>query len=158
MRKNIKEFIEKHIDLIDKNEWSQFYKLANETSTDPNSEYLIQGELTKVFLSAGINPLEYLTYIPSYYFESMQLDSVVIPDSIKLIADEAFAECDIQYLELPKTIKMMSEWAFLDARVREIHYKGTVEEWNKIDVDSDWKCRFLLKPQVIKATNGEIPI
>ena len=48
------------------------------------------GELTKVLERAGIDPLDYLDYIPWHFFEDCEKDIIKLPAHIKTIGTEGF--------------------------------------------------------------------
>ena len=63
----VDEFIEKNIEQIDKNDWTNIYnKAVGELD-------IRTSELTLKLLKAGINPLNYLDYIPSMYLHSSDI-------------------------------------------------------------------------------------
>ena len=58
----VEEFIEQNIDLIDNNKWQLIYdRLKNRHELQPHQI----GKFSRMMLEVGINPLEYMNYIPS---------------------------------------------------------------------------------------------
>lgn len=71
---------------------------------------------TEYCLGAGIDPLDYLTEIPSYYLIDTSLKS----------------------LTLPTTIQKIDAEALLYAPLRDLYFQGTVEEFDKIHKQPSW--------------------
>lgn len=86
MDAEIKEFIEKNIDLIENGEFEELYQVLNDRHKAPN--------LTETLLGADINPARYLKEIPPYYLEGTKIKSYTVPDNIASIGDYAFRGCD----------------------------------------------------------------
>ena len=90
LTKNLKQFLEKNIELIEENKFDELYKKAE------NDLYFSQGigTLTRTLLAANINPIEYLSEIPyCYLYGDSTITGFVIPDNIEFINSEAFANC-----------------------------------------------------------------
>lgn len=90
LTKNLKEFLEKNIGLVEENKFDELYKKAE------NDLYFSQsiGTLTRTLLTANINPVEYLSEIPyCYLYGDSKITQFVIPDKIEFINSEAFADC-----------------------------------------------------------------
>ena len=103
---NVFNWIHKHLDLIDDNAWDQVY------------EYLIRStqvynKITEAFYQAGIEPLDYIDYIPEEYLSNNEnVVEIEIPDHIKSIQDSAFYNCArVVEIELPRSIESIAEWA-----------------------------------------------
>ena len=90
MNNEVKKFIEQHIDLIEDNKWEEIYREYNRMSfiTCPI------GKFTCIMLEAGINPLEYINYIPKNYLRGSDISGkFIIPNGITDIGDYAFYDC-----------------------------------------------------------------
>ena len=90
LTEDLKQFLEKNIELIEENKFDELYKKAE------NELYFSQsiGTLTRTLLAADINPLEHLTEIPyCYLYGDSNITQFVIPDKIEFVFSEAFAEC-----------------------------------------------------------------
>ena len=61
MRSEVKNFIEKYIELVREEDFSQLYIKA----TKELGSYV--GELTRILLDIDIDPLDYLDYIPENF-------------------------------------------------------------------------------------------
>lgn len=90
LTKNLKEFLEKNIELIEENKFNELYKKAE------NDLYFSQGigTLTRALLAANIDPIEYLSDIPyCYLYGDSNITEFVIPDKIKVVNSCAFCNC-----------------------------------------------------------------
>ena len=96
------------------------------------------------------------------FSDCIGLDRVVIPSSVRVIENYAFASCDIgelilsegleeirssafQYgtipeVRLPSTVKSIGTAAF--STVGEIYYNGTAEEWQNVEKYTQWNMRY----------------
>ena len=92
-----------------KNNLKQLYKLAeNLYLSDPDI-----GELTNILIQAGIDPLLGMTEIPTcflYYQEGIK--SFSIPVGIIKIGRGAFAYTDLESITIPNSVKVIEEFAF----------------------------------------------
>ena len=109
MLSDVKQLIEDNIHLIEGNYWDIMYSRVRQK--DP----LLTPYFTEVMLEAGLNPLEYMTYVPDRYV--MGRDNVtgkfVIPNGITRIGEEAFSTC--YYLTdviIPNSVKIIDGGAF----------------------------------------------
>ena len=90
LTKNLKEFLEKNIELIEENKFDELYKKAEKDL------YFSQdiGTLTRTLQTANIDPIEYLSEIPyCYLYGDSKITQFVIPDKIEFVNSEAFANC-----------------------------------------------------------------
>ena len=87
-------------ELINSSNFEEVYKLAfkkffgsNYHFTGYGRNMLIISELTRVFYSAGINPLLYMDHVPPYFFCEGAMRRFYIPNNIKTIGENAFNGC-----------------------------------------------------------------
>lgn len=107
MQDFIQEFIETHIDIIDKNDFETLYI---ELMDSPVHE--VGGLLTEVLLDAGINPFEYLKTLPMYSLASArETKEFKVPSHLTEIEMHAFTDSTIEKLYIPKSIKNISCYA-----------------------------------------------
>ena len=68
------------------------------------------------------------------------LTSVVIPDSITAIPQDAFAYCpNLRTVTIGKGVKSIDNWVFFDCTsLTDIYYAGTEDEWNAIEKEPSW--------------------
>lgn len=72
------------------------------------------------------------------------------------IGNTAFFGCDyLNYVKISKRIESIGSAAFnYCTNLESINYEGTIEEWNKIDIYSDWRDNSVIK--TIHCTDGDI--
>lgn len=103
MLTSIKNFINKYERLIDDNEWDTLYELAMK-ELDAST-----GHLTDMLSEVGINPLEYLDYVPVAMFANSDRVKIDIPESIHTICESAFMDCKAIKIKLPTTLIELGE-------------------------------------------------
>lgn len=134
MDKDLKEFIQAHINLIDNNEFEKLYDAVT------NSSYTYDmKDLSLVFLQAEINPLDYMTYVPENFLAGSDIESFEIPEGVKIIRDFAFADCTLQNITIPSSVTNIgSEVLGNSLELTDINYNGTEAQWNSIKKDPYW--------------------
>ena len=109
----VDKFIEHNIEKIDNNKWEDLYSdLENKCMFDGwSSEHV--GDFTVKILSAGINPLDYLTKVPRRFLFKAELEpslrKLEIPNNIDTILLGAFHSSNLTDIILPDTIKHVEE-------------------------------------------------
>lgn len=147
------DFIEKYIDLIDKNDFDElFYKCIYESNVDIT-------DLRCVLEECDIEPLDYIDYIPMGYFLGDQnLTEIILPNDIQSIHDDAFHHCDslekislpnilydigerslsycgsLKYLELPNNLEFIHSNAFEYSNIQKCRYLGTMDQFKEIEL------------------------
>lgn len=105
MTAEIKEFIEKNIDLIEHGNFEELYQALNDRHEVPN--------LTETLLGADINPARYMKEIPKRYLQDSTIQSYVIPDGINAIGDRAFENCsELTDITIPNSVSTIGYHAF----------------------------------------------
>ena len=122
--------IQESIDLIDKNDFGKFY-------FDLHDWYKPQivGYVTICLLEAGIDPLDYLNYIPFNYLYGQVTDETYhIPNYIKNIGMGAFEGCmDLVIIYIPKSVTTIGDYAFYNCtNLTDIYYNGSIKDWLKV--------------------------
>lgn len=84
MTNRLTEFITDTADLIEAGNFEEVYQMV---------EFDLIAKLTDVFISSGINPLDYMTAVYPAMFSGLAIDKIVIPENIKLINSSAFKNC-----------------------------------------------------------------
>lgn len=139
--------------LINPNGMSDLYFNAPENTTT--------SVMTAILLDSGINPLQYLSYVPEYYGTGLFKGKLLIPNHIKVIGENAFTSGDIETLIIPEGVLVIEERAFahcpylkeiylpssittikkqafaFDDKLVIINYNGTREQYGDIDHDPD---------------------
>ena len=108
MSPEVKQFIQDNKDLIEENKWDQVYDNAV-FNLDSDST----GELGKIFLGLGINPIAELDYIPDYYLSSTDIKSFTIPNHIHLLSEGCFSYCEqLDEIIIPESVTQIAKFAF----------------------------------------------
>lgn len=105
--KKFKNFIENNQDLLNDNEWGELYSIIYSESSKTI------GAFTQLFLKAGLNPLNYILYIPNSFLAMTDITLFVVPDNILTIANAAFYNCEeLEEIKLPKTLETIGSNVF----------------------------------------------
>lgn len=128
MDTKLKKFIEDNINYIEDNN----YDIKTGLYFQAYLSNIRGGELTKLLDDVGINPLDYLDYVPWQFWAYSKCTSVEVPEGINTIGTDAFYMSDIKTVMLPSTITMLGEASFRNCFVDTIIYRGTKEEWMNI--------------------------
>lgn len=151
MTNQVKEFVERHIDQIEKSEFSDLFQIA--AIALPTNEDV--GELSKLLEDAEIYPLDNLDYIPTAYFAGRQdIVRYTTPNSIEELNNRVFQNCralkdlilykdvkwvnggicwncDLDYLEIQNPDIEFAIRAFNNCKIRHIKFNGTKEQFLK---------------------------
>lgn len=100
---DLKEFVTRNNLFINKKEFDKVY---DNTLTSLSISSI--GKLTELFYKCGVDPLDFLTYIPEYYFAYLKISSVKIPSHITEVRRSAFEDC---------------------TNLKKIYYAGSINEW-----------------------------
>lgn len=119
----IKQFIEKHIDLIDVNKYEDLYGCWCEEL--PPDSYELFHSVYEVLLSCGIDMLLYMDCIPNDFFCGYETPELIIPDNIVTLYYNAFRSCVFHSLVLPPSIKQVEGDIFEDACINEVKWVGS---------------------------------
>lgn len=126
----LKTFLQKHKEDIDDNNFEEIYNDDNIFMDD----YIT---MTKLFLSIGINPLNYMSFVPAFYMEDFKdLEEIEIPEGIKTIGKEAFYGCiSLKKVYLPSTLQVIETAAFGDCdNLIDVYFNGTTEQWSRLSI------------------------
>lgn len=90
--------------------------------------------LIKFFKDIGIEPLEYLKYLPFGYFYHESPEILKIPDNITMLQNESIYKCNnLKELHLPTSIQYMHDDVVYDCKnLEKVVYAGTVKQFLKI--------------------------
>lgn len=163
-----------YVDLLKKNDLSTLYR---QIYGGPVPRWW----LTELLYNAGIDPLDYLSFVPSFFifhyhytldlilpnnilninhdaFFYCYLSSITFGENVHNIGDEAFGEC----LNLKK-VEFNSKLAEIGSRIfrgctnlTTIDYQGSKDQWEKINKNTDWAD--LSNIQRIVCTDGVIEL
>lgn len=155
MKNYIAKFINNHEDDIDNNDFLKVY-----TSAASAFQFVSDvGELTKIFNSVGINPLEHMKIVPMYYFGGSDKESIEITSpTIRALFDRSFANCKkLRNLSILRSVKLISTDAFTNCpNLQFIQYEGSLDEFFEINIDriALWKAH--PKLEVLCLATGEV--
>lgn len=107
--KEIQEFLEKNIDLIDAGRWEEFYDAAAESTL-----FHHVGNITDVLLDSDINPLEKSTKIFDNMFVRSKIKQLNISPMIQTIGISAFYNSDIEEVTIPEGVEEIPMECFAD--------------------------------------------
>ena len=77
-----------------------------------------------------------MTSIPyRCFFGASELQTVDIPESVTIIEENAFSSCtSMQSVVLPSTLTKIEDSAFLDSGLKVAFFRGTEEQFDKVDI------------------------
>lgn len=85
-------------------------------------------------------------------FIRTNLREVYLPDSVRSIGTNAFAACtNLEKISLPRSLEQIGKYAFRASSTEVIDYRGTVEEWRRIEGHD------LAGDHIIRCTDGLVP-
>ena len=131
---DIRDFLKSMKEKINENtliSWREFYDEV-ENSTLSSIEISV---MNAALMSAGIDPLSLLNYIPEGFFFSRQdLTEYKVPNHITAIENSAFDSCrNLQYLYIPKSVQFIEQNVFYGCpETMVIEYEGNEEDWKDI--------------------------
>lgn len=138
---DINKFIEKYIDLIDKDMWGDIYNIFNMQVSDDGEI----GAFTRVLFDAGIDPIKQgkLNFVPFAYMyvgddtnpQDIYITEYEIPESVINIMDYAFwGNKQLKKIIIPHSIRSIRQHAFGNCpNLITIQYNGTWQEWKAAD-------------------------
>ena len=123
----IKEFIEKYVDLIENGDFTALYNQVEDSPVLPS-------DLTQALLDAEVDPLQYFKQeVPKSYAFMNSIEEAKIPEGITAIGTKAFYGCKKLFsVSLPSTLESIRSEAFAKCSTLEsinfpdkIYYIGT---------------------------------
>lgn len=102
--------------------------------------YLVNA-FTALLLKNNINPLIYMNEMPrGFAFALDTIKEFVIPDGFTIIPTIAFAYCrELKSITIPDSITCINYNAFANCdRLKDVYYKGSKEDWKKIEINNDY--------------------
>ena len=157
----ITKLLGKYKEDLNNNNFTPIYKELNyiDDYDDNNEDYYITPLFTEVLMKVGVDPLPYMRKVPSYYIANLDIKYISIPDNIieignmafynndnltnvrlsnnlRVIKDSAFDSCKkLNSITLPASLQIIEPRVFNDCyKLKDIHYNGTKEEWNNIEI------------------------
>lgn len=133
IRDELKETIERHpeiVDLIEQYDIDGLYHLFDIDSPQrvyqviPPHEAL--NDIRRLLMELDIDPLKYLTYLPSFYIYNEDINNLVIPANINKISRQAVQFCDINTLQIDAQTIDMSAYAIVDSNINNFICKSGI--------------------------------
>lgn len=178
MISEVKQFIEDNIDLIDQNDFDTLYIKADFA----REGFMTPASVTRELLDAGIDPMEYLTFVPSEYMYQFSditkvpwptrrfdliktrafgycknITEVIIPEGVMMIGSMAFAGCaKLTKLHLPKSLVSLGHTAFFGTAIEEITYAGTVAQWQAVEQNPNWLSKARAATLHVHCLDGDV--
>lgn len=122
MTRNIEQFIEANIDLIDIDNWKELQEKAYKELKDNYHEF------NAVMLSAGINPMKGLEILPWKSMMDCPQDTYDIPDTIRIIDAQAFQGAGFSHIKIPEGVEQLNFRCFAECpRLKEVYLPSTVK-------------------------------
>ena len=97
----------------------------------------LSSAFTALLLKNNINPLEYMSYVPSDFMLEINVEDFVIPNGIKKIKWYAFSWCDFKSITIPKSVEIIEDSAFSNCEITDVYYKGPWDGWDDIKIEYD---------------------
>lgn len=109
------QFIKDNEDLIEDNQYEKFYQKL--LTVSEINEYNDVGTLTAILYAAGIDPLQFMHYIPANFLAGSDIEAIKIPSGISTIELCAFARCtNLTQVALSPGLLSIEERAFQGCR------------------------------------------
>lgn len=72
------------------------------------------------------------------FYSCESLDNIFIPNSVISIGKSTFGYCDsLKTLSIGNGVRYINARAFIECPVTEIEYRGTVNEWQQVDIEDN---------------------
>lgn len=115
----MKKFMMKHKEDIEKNNFNALYNDVFSANASNITEFLLE---------AGIDPLVYMTYVPTSYAEDIEsIQSVTLPPNIEYINGWAFNGCrNLIKVNLNEGLEKIGQYAFKLCNIKKIKLPSTV--------------------------------
>lgn len=103
MTEKLIKFINKYKEDINDLAFEKLYMLMENNMNEIHTV----SEFTETFLNIGINPLEYMSFVPSFYLDDINFREIVkVPKNIQKIDNMGFAFSGITEVELHKDCEL----------------------------------------------------
>lgn len=128
----IKKLIEQNMEKFNNNDFDFFYGECLKYSY-PTSMALAR-TLTILLINTGIDFLNYMKYIYDYSFDSLPIEELIVPYGVEGLGHYVFDHCkELNKVVLPNSLKAVADNIFVRcSKLKEITFLGTKEEWEKL--------------------------
>lgn len=130
IRDELKEIIERYpeiVDLIEAGKIEKLYYLFN--ADNPNRIEIASdthNNLTELLIALDINPLNYITKLPTFYAYNIDINTLIIPSNINKIQRQSIQFCDINVLQIDAQTIDMSAYAIVDSNINKFICKSGI--------------------------------
>ena len=96
--------------------------------------------------------------VVDYTFQELaSLEELDLPNSVESIKTYSIRECSsLKTLWLSKGLKTLEIYCIDTCPIENLHFKGTVEEWNTISKANNWA--YVVSTNVVQCTDGDVNI
>lgn len=129
----LKEAIEQHpeiVDLIEQYDIDGLYHLFDIDSPQRVYQVIqpheVRNDIRRLLMELNIDPLKYLTYLPSFYIYNEDTNNLVIPANINKLSRQAVQFCDINTLQIDAQTIDMSAYAIVDSNINNFICKSGI--------------------------------
>ena len=115
------------IDLIEAGKIEELYYLFN--ADNPNRIEITadtRNNLTELLIALDINPLNYITKLPTFYAYNIDINTLIIPSNINKIQRQSIQFCDINTLQIDAQTIDMSAYAIVDSNINNFICKSGI--------------------------------
>ena len=98
-----------------------------------------------------------VTVIDYTFRDLSALEELDLPNSVESIKTYSVHGCSsLKTLWLSKALKSMEIYSIFECPIENLHFKGTVEEWN--NVSKEYNCIYHISASVVHCTDGDVAI
>lgn len=175
--KELEEFINQYIDLIDNNQFFDLFENARHLLSNNT-----RAELINMLHEAEIPFLSYMSKINGNLFYSSHITSIELPDSIRYIGAHSFANSSLHAIKindgcetidtsafircvflrdvsLPNSLHSIGRGAFANCpNLENVEYRGTIHEWESIAKGEMWFSKADKSNITIECIDGPIEV
>ena len=146
-----KKFINKYMDLINANKFTEFYQEVNEHWMGPRTVFTF----TEIFLAAGINPIEHFEkWIPRNYLRGSSLSEIEITPNITSVGEMCFGNMrNLKSIVIPENVTHLSlggNTFFACGNLESVIFKGDIDAIPGGCFDFCSNLRYLEIPKSVK--------
>ena len=146
-----KKFINKYMDLINANKFTEFYAALNEYWTGSRNIFTF----TEIFLEAGINPMEHFEkWVPRNYLRGSSLSEIEITPNITSLGEMCFANMkNLKSIVIPENVTHLSKAGntfFGCHNLESIIFKGNIDAIPGGCFDFCYNLKYLEIPKSVK--------
>lgn len=130
IRDELKQTIEKHpeiIEFIEEGKIDELYYMFNPDNPHRiELNFLARNDIRRILMELEIDPLKYLTRLPTAYMYNDDANNLTIPHNINKISRQAIQFCDINTLQIDAQTIDMSAYAIVDSNINNFICKSGI--------------------------------